>query len=130
MSDSNSEAIPAHMTWRNYQGHKYLYANYSFCSQVLIPSMLTEGTRYLKQNNDPGTLILINAEGTPINKRVMDAFLIASKANKPYFKKTATIGISPLKIQFMKLLKKNLNIDIHPFANQKDALEWLTMEGN
>lgn len=126
MSDSNvSDSIPAHMTWRNYQGHRYLYANYSFCPQEQIPHMLEAGTRYLRSNNDPSTLLLINAEATPINKKVMQGFLIASKANKPYFKRSATIGISLLKVQFMMLLKKVVQIDIHPFANQKDALDWL-----
>lgn len=122
--------LPQHFSWRNFQGQKYIFADYSYISIDILELRLSEGTIYLTLLDEPTTLLLVNVEGTPATKKFMELFLKASKECEPYFSKAATIGVNKAKILFIQVIKKIHNFDVHPFSNLELALNWLTQRNN
>jgi hypothetical protein len=71
-------------------------------------------------------LVLVDASNAVVDKRVMKALKNMTANSSHKISRTAIFGISGLQLLFMRTISRFAKIDIRPFENKDDALEWLT----
>lgn len=114
--------------WIEHNGQKILYQDFAnlFFNIEAVKNELEE-VREIVLNQPEGTLLIISDfTNTEISGDLMSILNQASKATKPYVRKTAVLGVTGIKRTFGDLLSRITGQPLVYFTNETDALNWLT----
>jgi hypothetical protein len=90
-----------------------------------ILALEEKGCQYIRKQNLKSVLTLSNMEGMFFNNEIKSYFEVEVKANAPYVKASAVIGLSGLISLFYKGFVVITGRDVRSFSSKEDALEYL-----
>lgn len=114
-------------SWETYKGKKIFYARYDHMTVEEVRTEVNAIKKYIIQNMDKSTLVLVDATGTLISPEVLTLFKeIASMAgvNQPA-SKTAILGMTGPRKVFLEIVSKFSKVKVVPFDHIQQAKDWL-----
>lgn len=114
--------------WIEHNGQKILYQDFGnlFFNIEAVKNELDEVQEIVLDQPQNSLLIISDFTNTEISGDLMSILNQASKATKPYVRKTAVLGVTGIKRTFGDLLSRITGQPLVYFTNEADALEWLT----
>lgn len=110
----------------NYKGKKIIYQNFSNCSSSQCIAMMEDGKKIFSQQPLGSTLGLVDVTNTNYDTNAVQAMKNYVKANKPFAKKSAVVGVDGLKkILFQGILRFSGRTDIYLADSVEQAKEIL-----
>lgn len=114
--------------WIEHNDQKILYQDFAnlFFNIEAVKNELDEVQEIVLNQPQGSLLIISNFTNTEISGDLMSILNQASKATKPYVRKTAVLGVTGIKRTFGDLLSRITGQPLVYFTNETDALDWLT----
>ncbi len=114
--------------WIEHNGQKILYQDFGnlFFNVEAVKNELAGVQEVVLNEPENSVLVISDFTNTEIAGDLMGILNQASRATKPYVRKTAVLGVSGIKRTFGDLLSRITGQPLVYFTNESDALEWLT----
>ncbi len=110
----------------SFQGKNIFYMDFSnLKSEQEIKSVIEESKSFIHRQAQGSAISLANIEGMHFNSQIRDLFQDFVKANKPYMKASAIIGVSGLKQMVFNGIMKMSGRDVKSFDSENQAKVWL-----
>lgn len=112
-----------------YRGKQILLMDYSYCDSFdEIYATLTLSRTISAKLPPKSALALTDVSGSNFDKKIVDAFMETAKHNAPYFRASATVGVTGLKKVILPIIAKFSGRNIHPFDTREEAMAWLVAQ--
>lgn len=115
------------MSWITHQTKPILYIDLRNKSEDEIIRFANEAKDLLISTKKADNLRLINVEGAFGNKVIMDELKRVGTLTKPYWTKTAIVGVSGMKSILLKAYNAIVKGNTKSFDMEYDAKEWLIL---
>ncbi len=114
--------------WIEYKGKKILFLDYTNLSYVRPEEMYAtfdNARDFILKNGGTNILLLIDVTGSYADSKTIKRLKEDGKLENLLIKKEAVIGITGLKLTFVKAISVFANIGIEVFDTEEKAKEWL-----
>jgi hypothetical protein len=113
--------------WVEHNGQKILIQDFAnlFYNAEALKNELASVQEIVMSEPENSVLVLSDFTNTEISGDLMGILNQASRATKPYVRKTAVVGVSGIKRTFGDLLSRITGQPLVYFTNEIDAMEWL-----
>ncbi|UYP46681.1 hypothetical protein NEF87_002966 [Candidatus Lokiarchaeum ossiferum] len=116
------------MSWINYKNKKLLFIDLRNKKEEEVIKLAGDAKDILINSGKTDNLRIINVEGAFGNKAIMNELKRIGKITKPYYTKTAIIGVTGMKSILLKAYNSVVKSNTKSFETEEKAKKWLVSE--
>jgi hypothetical protein len=129
MTVSSENAYPTRVRFMEYKGKSILLQDYSKLhpGQEFLDAVQT-AQKMIASRPTQSVLTLVDATGSFFDTELLSTFKDFVKANTPYIKYTAVVGITGLKQVGLMAVSKAAGRPLQTFATREEAMDFLASQ--
>ena len=113
------------LKWLEHKGKRILLHSYVSMNQDDLSNSIVANCDAAIETETYDLRILIDAQGSFVDRTVLSTFKEQGKRLKPHIGKLAVVGIEGVQFYFLHLVNKASGTGGRPFADAEKALDWL-----
>jgi len=111
-----------------HNGKEIILVDFSDADEKKAVEIMEEGSKAIRSKPEGSLLTLTNVKNTRYNSETVKMMTDFVKGNKPHVKAAAVIGLSNIKKVILNALNQAAGRNIRAFSDEKEALNWLSMQ--